>query len=71
MKPTEKKSRRGKRSLNISDYRTRCLKRITDLEARMSEIGNVRDAQWKKLRCQKIAYEKRLRDRNLIQRDTD
>ena len=37
----------------------------------MSEIDNVRDAQWKKLRCQKIAYEKRLRDKNLFQHDTD
>ena len=70
-KPTENKRRRGKRSLNISDYRKRCLNRIADLEARMSKIDNVRDPQWKKLRCQKIAYEKRLRDRNLVQRDSE
>ena len=67
----DKKRRRGKRSLNISDYRQRCLNRIAELERRMAFIDNNRDAQWKKLRCQKIAYEKRLRDRNLIEREKD
>ena len=33
----------------------------------MQEIDDNRDPEWKKLRKQKIAYEKRLRDRTLRQ----
>ena len=43
-RPTEKKNRRGKRSLKINDYRKKCLTRIADLEARMCKIADLKDA---------------------------
>ena len=44
-------------------YQEKCLGQIASLELRMQAIGDYKDPLWKKLRCQKIAYEKRLRDR--------
>ena len=37
----------------------------------MQAIDDKKDPLWKKLRCQKIAYEKRLRDRTFVQRAKD
>ena len=62
---------RGKRALHIDRYREKCLVKLASLESRMEAIADHRDPQYKKLRCQKIAYQKRLRDRNRSQKVLD
>ena len=47
----------------MQTYQENCLGQIASLELRMQAIDDNKDPLWKKLRCQKIAYEKRLRDR--------
>lgn len=57
------KLRPGRQAEQLDQYRHKCLQSIADLERRMQAIGDIRDAQYKKLRCQKFSYQKRLRDR--------
>ena len=55
--------RSGKKKAKISDYRAKCHAKLVELDAQMELIGNKKDAEWKKLRKQRIAYQARLRNR--------
>ena len=55
----------------ISIYQEKCLRQIASLSQRMQAIGDNKDREWLRLRAQKIAYEKRLRDRTKVQTAKD
>ena len=67
--PAAPKRRQGKRPQPIERYRERCLTKIANLQSRMEAIGDNQDPEWKRLRGQKIAQEKRLRDRIAMEKE--